>query len=151
MKSVLKRIHRGISERSAVLQKPGSISVFRSRSKGPIPYHSNRLLPLVVADSASSFYDTKINKKICLRIAEVIIGLQLLLARVRVSVFQVPFTKIRKLVNKTLICKRKNTNFKEIAFLYLTDNNVGTFHPRPRYAIAHQPKYNVYLIKCCLT
>ncbi len=29
-----------------------------------IPYHSNRLLPLVVADSASSFYDTKINKKI---------------------------------------------------------------------------------------
>jgi hypothetical protein len=26
-----------------------------------IPYHSNRLLPLVVADSASSFYDTKIN------------------------------------------------------------------------------------------
>jgi hypothetical protein len=40
----------------------GSISVFRSRSNGPmlIPYHSNRLLPLVVADSASSFYDTKI-------------------------------------------------------------------------------------------
>jgi hypothetical protein len=65
MKSVLKRIHRGISERSAILQKPGSISVFRSRSKGPmlIPYHSNRLLPLVVADSASSFYDTKLNKK----------------------------------------------------------------------------------------
>jgi hypothetical protein len=28
-----------------------------------IPYHSNRLLPLVVADPASSFYDTKINKK----------------------------------------------------------------------------------------
>jgi hypothetical protein len=27
-----------------------------------IPYHSNRLLPLMVADSASSFYDTKINK-----------------------------------------------------------------------------------------
>jgi hypothetical protein len=54
MKSVLKRIHRGISERSAILQKPGSISVFRSRSNGPmlIPYHSNRLLPLVVADSA---------------------------------------------------------------------------------------------------
>jgi hypothetical protein len=24
-----------------------------------IPYHSNRLLPLVVADSASFFYDTK--------------------------------------------------------------------------------------------
>ncbi len=48
------------------LQKLGSISVFRSRSKGPmlIPYHSNRLLPLVVADSASSFYDTKINKKL---------------------------------------------------------------------------------------
>jgi hypothetical protein len=62
MKSVLKRIHRGISERSARL---GSISVFRSRSKGPmlIPYHSNRLLPLVVADSASFFYGTKLNKK----------------------------------------------------------------------------------------
>jgi hypothetical protein len=28
-----------------------------------IPYHSNRLLPLVVAHSASFFYDTKINKK----------------------------------------------------------------------------------------
>jgi hypothetical protein len=28
-----------------------------------IPYHSKRLLPLVVADSASSFYDTRINKK----------------------------------------------------------------------------------------
>jgi hypothetical protein len=33
--------------------------------KGPMltPYHSNRLLPLVVADSASFFYDTKLNKK----------------------------------------------------------------------------------------
>jgi hypothetical protein len=28
MKSVLKRIHRGISERSAISYKPGSISVF---------------------------------------------------------------------------------------------------------------------------
>jgi hypothetical protein len=67
MKSVFKRIHRGISERSDIswLHKPGSISAFRSRSKGPmlIPYPSNRLLPLVVADSASSFYDTKFNNK----------------------------------------------------------------------------------------
>jgi hypothetical protein len=48
------------------LHKPGSNSAFRSRSKGLmlIPYHSNRLLPLVVADSASSFYDTKTNKKL---------------------------------------------------------------------------------------
>jgi hypothetical protein len=39
-------------------------SAFRSRSKGPmlIPQHINWLLPFVVADSASSFNDTKINK-----------------------------------------------------------------------------------------
>ncbi len=106
MKSILKRIHRGISERSAIsyaaaesreiicglcfrsvrrhlssrnearsflsgfivvflkdrifltrLHKTGSVSAFRSRSKGPmlIPYHSNRLLPVVVAHPASFF------------------------------------------------------------------------------------------------
>ncbi len=65
MKSVLKRIHRGISERSAISYAAASISVFRSRSKGPmlIPYHSNRLLPPVVTDSASFFYYTKLNNK----------------------------------------------------------------------------------------
>jgi hypothetical protein len=34
MKSVLKRIHRGISERSDISYSPGSISALRSRSKG---------------------------------------------------------------------------------------------------------------------
>ncbi len=65
MKSVLKRIHRGISGRSAISYAAASFcSIFRSRSNGPmlIPYHSNRLLPLVEADSASFLYDTKINK-----------------------------------------------------------------------------------------
>ncbi len=45
MKCVLKRIHRGISENLDI-----TISVFRSRS-----CYSISLLPLVVADSASSF------------------------------------------------------------------------------------------------
>jgi hypothetical protein len=62
MKSVLKRIHRGISERSAISYAAASFCrVHQRRSNGPmlIPYHFNRLLPLVIADSASLFYDTK--------------------------------------------------------------------------------------------
>ncbi len=64
MKSVLKRIHRGISERSAISYAAAETRVHQrlsftlQRSNA----YSNRLLPLVVADSASSFYDTKINK-----------------------------------------------------------------------------------------
>jgi hypothetical protein len=55
--AVLKRIFLKDRIFLTRLHKPGSISAFRSRSKGPmlIPYHFNRLLPLVVADSASFF------------------------------------------------------------------------------------------------
>ncbi len=62
MKSVLKRIHRGISERSDISYSAAETRVHQrlsftlQRSND----HSNRLLPLVVANSASSFYDTKI-------------------------------------------------------------------------------------------
>jgi uncharacterized membrane protein YkgB len=38
--------------------------LYLSNAYSIIPYHSNRLLPLVVADPASFFYDTKLNKKI---------------------------------------------------------------------------------------
>jgi hypothetical protein len=65
MKSVLKRIHRGISERSAI-----SYAAAESRVHQRLSFtlqrsnaYSISLLPLVVANSASLFYDTKLNKK----------------------------------------------------------------------------------------
>jgi hypothetical protein len=64
MKSVLKRIHRGISERSDISYSASQTGVYQrlSFTLHRSNDYSISLLPLVVADSASSFYDTKINK-----------------------------------------------------------------------------------------
>jgi hypothetical protein len=94
MKSVLKRIHRGISERSAisyaaaetgfikfgVVKEASRISNHNYATNAETRVHqrlsftlqrsnaySNRLLPLVVVDSASFFYDTKLDKKFLCR------------------------------------------------------------------------------------
>jgi hypothetical protein len=66
MKSVLKRIHRGISERSAISYAAG---VHQRLSKGPAAsfVHAPTVQCLFQLTAAtrgtSSFYDTKINNK----------------------------------------------------------------------------------------
>ncbi len=66
IKSVLKRIHRGISERSDISYSAAETRVLQrlsftlQRSNA----YSRSLQSTVVAESASAFYDTKIDKKV---------------------------------------------------------------------------------------